>query len=292
MSKENVMMISGTTRLAGVIGCPIKHTLSPAMQNAALQACGIDAVYLPLGVEKNDLKKLIASLVAINALGANVTIPYKEKVLSCLDEVDEHARRIGAVNTIVIKNGKTKGYNTDASGFMTCIKKRIKVKGKTAVLVGGGGAGRAIAMTLIQSGLKELLIVDTDTVRLNRLKKDLLSQNTTCLVIGSQPATDELKKYLGSCHLLVNATPLGLNVSDPLPIKEEWMPSAICVMDIVYSKGLTNFLKVAKKKKNIIIPGWEMLLYQGADAFELWTNQAAPIAIMEKALIKAAGIKK
>lgn len=284
--------ISGTTQLAGVIGWPIKHSLSPIMQNAAMQAIGLNAVYLPLGVAPEGLKSLVLSLNKMDVLGVNVTIPYKEKIIPYLDELDEQAAVIGAVNTIVFKNGRTKGYNTDATGFLTCVKKRIKIKGKSAVLLGGGGAGRALAFALIQGGIKNLMIVDTDSKRLKRLVLALKKIGSGAMITSSQPGSDWLQTSCQTCDLLVNATPLGLKPSDPMPIEPAWLCRQTCVMDLAYGKGLTRLLKTAQKKGNKIIPGWEMLLYQGVDALKLWTNKAIPVSVMEDALCQAAGIKK
>ncbi len=284
--------IKGTTRLAGVIGWPIHHSLSPVMQNAGFRHLGLDVVYVPMGVPPQGLKDLLRSLKALNCMGVNVTIPYKEKVITLLDELDETAARIGAVNTIVFEDNRTKGYNTDASGFVTAVQKRIKIKGKNAVLLGGGGAGRAVAMSLVLHGASHLTVAELESKKRRRLHRDIMTLNTGVELQTLAPESAGLQTALTQADLIVNATPLGLRPSDPLPLPKAWIPNHRCVMDLAYGRGLTKLLTLARQKRNTIIPGWEMLLYQGTKAFTLWSKRPAPIDVMARALTQAAGIKR
>lgn len=290
MSSSVELRITGNTRIAGVIGWPVSHTLSPAMHNAAFAARGINAAYLPLRIQPRFLKRLLATLRDLGALGVNVTIPYKEKVVSLVDECVSEAVDIGAVNTIVFKKERLIGYNTDGLGFLASLKGRFKPREKNAVLLGGGGAGRAVAVSLVKAGVAHLTISDPDELRLRRLIADLHSLGCRN-VRGVRPAAPELQEYLQEAGLLVNATPLGLKPEDPLPLPRAWMPRGICVMDLVYGRKLTDFLKIAQQQGNQVIPGWQMLLNQGIESFRLWTGKKPPLEIMRRALIKAGGLK-
>jgi len=290
MPTKTAIPISGTTRLAGVIGCPIQHTLSPAMHNAAFKALGLDAVYLPLGVPEQGLAPLLASLRSLSALGANVTVPYKEAVVPLLDECSIAAQRIGAVNTIVFAHGRLIGHNTDGPGFLASLKDRLTLKGKQVVLVGGGGAGRAVAVTLAEAGVRHLVVADVNQVKMEKLVEDLGRLGARS-VRPVAPQSDALQMELEQADLVVNATPLGLKPGDPLPVPETWLPRGKCVMDLVYGKGPTRFLQAAARRRNQVVPGWLMLLHQGALAFRLWTRKNPPVAVMRRALIQAGGIK-
>jgi shikimate dehydrogenase len=283
-------LVSGTTRVAGVIGWPIEHTLSPAMQNCAFQHYGLDAIYIPLGVPRQGLSSLLKSLQALNAWGVNVTIPYKEAVMTSLDSLAPSASDIGAVNTIVFKQGKMIGHNTDGHGFLESLKGSIQPRAKQALLLGGGGAGRAVAFSLAKAKVQCLTIVDVDQKRLNTLIRDIKKTGFS-QVFGIRPGIAALQAKTKTADLVINATPLGLKKSDSLPIPAAWIPKGRCVMDLVYGKQLTPFLQVAKKKGNVLIPGWKMLLLQGAESFRLWTNKQPPIPKMQAALIAAGELK-
>jgi shikimate dehydrogenase len=288
MEKPRVS-ITGATRIAGVIGWPIQHTLSPAMQNAAFSHYGLDVAYVPLGVPPSGLGILVKSLQQLDAVGVNVTIPYKEKVIPYLDACAPSAKQIGAVNTIVFHKLRIIGHNTDGLGFLQSIQGVARIKGAQAVVLGAGGAGRAIAVSLALAGAGQLTLVDVDSQRLGRLIRDIRKLGYP-YVRGTRPSTAELKAQLGKSQLLVNATPLGLKSKDPLPLPPAWMPSAVCVLDVVYGKRMTPLLRLAKAKKNRIVPGWKMLLYQGAEAFRLWTGKNPPVNLMQQALVKAGGL--
>ena len=281
--------ITGSTRIAGVIGWPIEHTLSPAMQNVAFEHHGLDAVYIPLGVPAAGLVPLLKSLQAMNAWGVNVTIQYKEKVMMSVNVLAGSAIEIGAVNTIVFKEGKMIGHNTDGYGFLESLKGVIQPRAKNALLLGGGGAGRAVAISLAKAKVKCLTIVDVDQRRLSKLIGDI-KKNGFSRVAGVKPLTAALQTVAARADLVINATPLGLKATDPLPLPMAWMPKKKCVMDLVYGKKPTPFLNAAKKQGNVLIPGWKMLLLQGAEAFYLWTNKKPPIQKMQAALMAAGGL--
>lgn len=290
MTCNGKTIINGSTRIAGVIGWPIEHTLSPAMQNAAFGHYRLEAVYLPLGVAPPGLRVLLMTLKHLNAWGVNVTIPYKEKVMAYVDDCAASAKQIGAVNTIIFKKDRLTGHNTDGYGFLESLKGTIHPQGKSAVLIGGGGAGRAVAVSLALAKVKQLTIVEVDQKRLGKLLRHI-KQLGYASVKGIKPDTSALRAEVKQAALLVNATPLGLKTNDPLPLPQAWMPEKVCVMDLVYGKRPTPFLQLAKKNKNLVIPGWKMLLYQGAEAFRLWTGKKPPVACMQQALMVAGGLK-
>ena len=283
--------ITGETKLAGVIGWPITHTLSPVMQNIAFMYYNLAVTYVPLGVPPQGLKMLLMSLQQLGADGVNVTIHYKEKVMSFLDQLAPSAKAIQAVNTIVFQSGKMVGHNTDGFGFLASLKGVQTLHQKQAVLLGGGGAGRAVAISLAQANVRKITIVDIDEKRLRKLVREVKALGCSH-VAGMRPGTEALKQCLQQTDLLVNATPLGLKAGDPLPIPQDWMPKRKCVMDLVYGRRPTSFFTGAARKQNRVVPGWKMLLLQGAESFRLWTGKKPPVAKMEAALLLAAGIKK
>lgn len=271
------MNISGLTKIAGIFGFPVRHTLSPAMHNAALQALKLDFAYLPFEVDPASLGAAVEGIRAMNLRGVNVTIPHKETVMKFLDAIDPLAKKIGSVNTIVNNNGKLTGYNTDGIGFLRDIENNgFNPKGKTAVLLGAGGAGRAVAAVLSWAKLKKLYITDMDEAKAKALARRITNA--------------EFVKFSGwkykanSVDLLINATPAGMH-KGPAPIKSGELKKNIFVYDLVYNRR-TELLAEAKKAGAKCCSGLGMLINQGAAAFELWTGKKAPILIMRKALLK------
>jgi shikimate dehydrogenase len=279
--------ISGKTRLAGVIGNPIAHTLSPAMHNAAFKALGIDAVYVPLGVPEAGLKRLLQTLTDINSLGVNITIPYKQLALNYVDECSPDAERIGAINTIVFHGVKRVGYNTDALGFLAALKGAgVQLRKRRAVLLGAGGAGRAVAVSLLQGGVAQLTISEPQAGLRRRLLTHLKKIGYT-EVLGVEPNSTILRERSLAAHLIINASPLGLKPADPLPLPAAWIPVQQSVMDLVYGHGPTSFIRAAQRRGARTVPGWHMLLYQAAASFQLWTGRKPSIAVMRRALQRA-----
>jgi shikimate dehydrogenase len=281
------LTINGKTRLAGVIGDPITHTLSPAMHNAAFKALGINAVYLPLPCPKAGLKRLLHSLADLGAVGVNVTIPHKQLALECMDSCSPEAERIGAVNTVVFQGAKLVGHNTDGLGFLESLKQaKIKVRGQRAVLLGAGGAGRAVAVSLLQAGVAHLTVSEPFIQGRRKLQAYLKKLGYT-QVLGVEPNTAVLCQQSQIAHLVVNASPLGLKPTDPLPLPADWLSPQQSVMDLVYGHGPTAFIQAAQRRKARTVPGWHMLLYQGAESFRLWTGCKPPVEVMRQALLRA-----
>ncbi|MBT9132052.1 MAG: Shikimate dehydrogenase (NADP(+)) [Firmicutes bacterium] len=276
-------MIKGTTKIFGVIGFPIEHTASPAIHNAAFAALGLDCAYLPLAVRPENLGRAVAGLSSLGIIGLNVTIPHKETVIACLDEVSEEARRIGAVNTVAIRSGKLIGYNTDGKGFVQALKEegKIDIQGRRIVILGAGGAGRAVA---VQSGLEgagELIIFDKIAPRAKRLAADI-GRNIPQLRVGVI-SWDKIKFNVGKADILINATPVGMNAGDKLLIDPEWLLPRTLVFDLVYNPQETRLIQASRERGCSVVGGLGMLIHQGALSFELWTGKEAPLDAMRKA---------
>lgn len=275
-----VMTINGQTALYGIIGNPVSHSLSPAMHNAAFAELGENSVYLPFPVL--DLEAGIAGLKAIGVKGVSVTIPYKEAVIPLLDEIDDVARQIGAVNTIEIHEveGEKRlcGSNTDWLGANRALSEKISLRGAQVVLLGAGGSARAIGFGLQQQGAHVVLCSRTES-RGRALARDL-----GCL----WHPLDESDSLYGD--VLVNATSVGMQPEIQVsPVSRVILSRFQVVMDIVYAPLVTRLLSEAKVAGCQVINGLEMLLYQGVAQFELWTGKTAPVELMRQKLYQATG---
>ncbi len=269
------MNVTGNTKVLGIFGFPVEHTLSPLMHNAAFRVLGLDMCYLPFRVTPEDLPEAVNAIRALNFLGVNLTVPHKEKVIPLLDEVDNEALFIGAVNTIVNSNGRLKGYNTDGKGFMSSLsEEKIVIEGRKILIIGAGGASRAISYYLSETA-QGLFLYDIDRAKAVSLVNDFKK------IRGNVFLIDDIKN-VKNFDIVINATPLGLKPEDPLPLNPELITSYMIVCDLIYKK--TEFLKEAEKKGVKILDGSGMLLWQGALAFELWTGMKAPVDVMRKAL--------
>ena len=280
-------MTSGTARICGVIADPIGHTVSPAMHNAAFEQAGIDYLYVPFQVKKEELGKAIAGMRALNIRGLNVTIPHKVAVIPFLDDLDDLAQRIGAVNTIVNDDGVLKGYNTDATGFLRALLERgVEPKGKTVVILGAGGASRAISLTLAERGSN--LIILNRTWDKAKEQADRISQLCQREVQTLELNKENLAKALNKADILVNTTSVGMNPDiEETPVTADLIKPPVIVFDIVYNPIKTRLLREAEAAGAETISGIDMLVWQGALAFEKWTGLKAPVKVMREAAIKA-----
>lgn len=281
--------ITGQTKIFGIFGYPVTHTLSPIMHNAAFDAVGLPYRYLPFEVRPDQLQEAIKGIVPLGIRGLNVTIPHKETIVPFLDRIDEEAERIGAVNTIEIDSGRLIGHNTDGRGFLASLREmNIDCSGKRVLLLGAGGAAKAVAAILARQPISEMMIIARTPARGKelidrlasispRLKTSLWGVN-----FGSDFPADP-----GRPTLLVNTTPLGMNERDPLPFPIHFIDPRWSVADLIYRPAETALLAGAKKNGAAVIPGLGMLLHQGALAFEIWTRQKAPLLVMREALQQA-----
>lgn len=275
--------VSGSTRLYGIMGYPIGHSLSPLMHTLAFRHHRMDAVYVPFSVAPDDLAKAVAGAVALGVAGFNVTIPHKEAILACLDEVTDEARAIGAVNTVHVQDGRTTGHNTDGAGFLQPLQNLGTPLNQLSVCVlGAGGAARALAAALLNAGCPQLVIANRTGARSERLAADLQTRFVAAEV-RAVPMSDAANVAQQS-RLLVNATSLGMHAGDePLLPRRCFGPEQI-VYDIVYRPLNTPFLQDARAAGATTIGGLDMLLGQGAAAFTIWTGLAFPLAAVRPAL--------
>ncbi len=287
--------ISGRTRVCGIFGYPLEHTFSPAMHNAAFEAAGLDFVYLPFPVAPDGLEQAVAAVRALGLAGVNVTIPHKEAVLPLLDQLSEEARLIGAVNTIVNRNcsGRLRGENTDGRGFLRSLKTAagFEPAGKTVLLLGAGGAARAVAVQLALAGVRKITLTNRSQVRAAEMAADLRTGTGIPAEVLSWPGPEELLpgEALRSADLVVQATSLGMypGCAQTIPLPYNLFRPGQVACDLVYNPARTEFLKRAGQAGAAAVGGTGMLLYQGALAFELWTGRDAPLETMERALLKA-----
>ena len=278
--------ISGRTKICGIIGDPIEHAMSPVMHNAAFKNKGVDYVYLPFRVEKEELGKAIEDMRALNIRGLNVTIPHKVAVIPFLDELDHLADKIGAINTIVNNNGVLKGYNTDATGFLQALVERgIEPKGKSVVILGAGGASRAISFILAERGSS--LVILNRTWDKAKVCADRISRTFAREVEALELNRKNLAKALEKADILVNATSVGMspNISETAVTSNLLRPNLV-VYDIVSNPIKTRLQREAEAAGATVISGLDMLLWQGALAFEKWTGLKAPIGVMREEAIK------
>jgi len=270
------MDVSGKTKITGIFGFPIEHTLSPLMHNAAFNAINLDLRYIAFSVAPPDLPDAVKAVRSLNLLGVNITVPHKEKVIPLLDKIDKEAEFIGAVNTIVNSEGTLTGYNTDGIGFMRSLSESgIPVDGKDVFIIGAGGASRAISYYLSEKTSK-LYLYDIDKTKAEKLVSDLCKLRNN---VFSLKSTEDI----ANPHIIINATPLGLKPDDALPLNPDLITSDMVVCDLVYKN--TGFLQEAEKKGSKTLDGSGMLLWQGVLAFELWTGIEPPVDVMRRALM-------
>ncbi|WP_258359266.1 shikimate dehydrogenase [Moorella sulfitireducens (nom. illeg.)] len=284
-----MLEVKSTTGLVALIGYPVGHSLSPLMQNAAFASAGLDLVYLAFAVAPPDLPAALAGLKALGFMGANVTVPHKEAVIKYLDAVEPIAARIGAVNTIVNKDGRLTGYNTDAGGFLRSLREAgFDPAGKQAVILGAGGAARAVAFALAGAGCAALTIANRTLEKAGCLAAELTGLKVPVGACNLQE--EELRPRIEGADLVVNATSAGMAPAvEAVPLPAAWLNSRQWVYDLVYNPLETKFLRQARQRGCRVISGLGMLLYQGAAAFTLWTGKTAPVEVMRNVLLKATG---
>ena len=264
------MNISGKAKVAGVMGWPVNHSLSPRLHNYWLKEHKIDGAFIPLAVEPENLYRAIRSLPALGFAGANLTVPHKEMALNAVDRTSENAARIGAVNTLVVlKDGSIEGKNTDGFGFIEALRASVStddLKGEPVVVLGAGGASRAITAALQEHEVGKIYLVNRTRERAQRIAHDL----------GGEIITVDWKEradVLSDVKLLVNTTLLGMVGQPILEINLEALPVTAVVSDIIYSPLMTGLLKHAAKRGNPVVDGLGMLLHQGRPGFRSWFGQ-------------------
>jgi len=280
--------ISGKTGICGIIGDPIEHTLSPAMHNSMYKTMNLDFVYLPFKVKSVDLGKAIAGIKALNFRGLNVTIPHKVAVMPFLDKMDILADKIGAVNTIINDNGILTGYNTDAQGFLKALVERdIRPAGKNVLLLGAGGAARAVGFILSEERTRLTILNRKEELSWATDLAKCLSQTYSGKVKAGELSRKNLEKLIPSTDILVNATSVGMSPdSNETPVPGDLLCANLVVFDIVYNPYQTRLLREAKEAGAQTINGLEMLVWQGVLAFEKFTGEKVPFELMREAALK------
>lgn len=279
------MIISGKTSVCGVIGDPIEHTLSPIMHNAAFNNLKLDYAFLAFKVKPAEVENAISGMRALSIYGLNVTMPHKSTVINFLDEIDQAAKAIGSVNTILNKDGRLFGFNTDGVGALEALRENgVEPKGRKVLLLGAGGAARAIAYTLAQEAGE--LVVLNRTVKQSAELVSLLKRTFNKKVVADSLSPSVIQENLRDSDILVNATSVGMKPNaNQSPIAPEWLKPDLAVLDIVYNPVETRLAKDAKAAGAKVISGVEMLIYQGAASFEIWTGCSAPVEVMRQAVL-------
>ena len=280
-----MMPLSGKTKICAVIGDPIAHTLSPTIHNAAFKHLKLDFVYLAFRVKANDLENAMQGLRELGIHGLNVTMPHKKSVISYLDKVDSAVKFLGSANTILNENGKLSGFNTDGIGALKALKENgAKLAEKKVLLLGAGGAAKAIAFALAKEA-GSLCILNRAPENAAVLA-DSLNRVYGPKIVGGALSPNAIQKNLQDADVLVNATLVGMypTINQSL-VAPQWLKPNLAVMDIVYNPVETKLAKDAKAAGAEVISGVEMLIYQGAASFKIWTDKSAPIGVMRNAAL-------
>ena len=282
-------LINSETKLLGIIGHPISHSMSPIMHNNALQDLNLNYIYLAFDIKPENLKEAVNSIRALNIKGVNITIPHKEKIIQYLDELDSLSKKIEAVNSIKNENGKLFGKNTDAQGARTAlIESGFKLKNKKVIIIGAGGAAKAVSYSLGEE-LEQLLIFNRTKSRAIQLAKDL-AEKANVNASGKEFKEGILKKEIQSTDLLINTTPIGMypNINaSPVPL--ELLHDQLFVFDIIYNPLETKMIKYAKEVGCKFLGGLEMLVSQGALTFEWWTKKVPNKDLMKNIVTEFLG---
>jgi shikimate dehydrogenase len=275
--------------VCGVIGDPIEHTLSPTMHNAAFKHLKLDFVFLAFRVKAAELENAMRSMRGLGIRGLNITMPHKNEVAKYLDRVDPTVKFLGSVNTILNEDGRLLGFNTDGVGALKALRENgVNPDGKKLLLLGAGGAAKAIAYALAKE-VGELCILNRAAEKAKELA-DALSRTFGKKIVGDALSSSAIQRNLQDSDILINATSVGMHphISQSL-VAPQWLKSDLCVMDIVYNPVETKLVKDAKAAGAHVVSGVEMLLYQGAASFEIWTGVSAPIEVMRRAALNKLG---
>jgi shikimate dehydrogenase len=279
--------IDGRTRLAFLLGLPVAHSRSPAMHMAAFRATGLNAAYLPWPVAPEALPAALRGLGSMqNLLGANVTVPHKEAAARLADRLTPEAQACGAVNTLRPTADGLLGDNTDGAGFLAALDEEfdLRADGRTVILLGAGGAARAVALALARAGARRLVLANRSPERAQALADRVMTVYPGCVVAVERLAPDWSPHGLPEASLLVNTTSVGLHSGDPPLFDYARLTIDLAVLDLVYNPPDTRLLAAAREQGCRAANGLSMLLHQGAAAFERWTGRPAPLEAMRGAL--------
>lgn len=271
-------MITGKTKIIGIFGDPVEHSLSPVIHNEAFQHLGLDYCYVAFRVKKEKLKEATEAIRALNIKGVNITLPHKEAIMPLLDELSEEALHVGAVNTVLNSDGVLKGFNTDTKGFIVSLKEeKVSLTGKNILVLGAGGAARAVIYGILREGGR-VYIFNRTIAKAQVIKENFIK-------FGFIEIVDRIdESIVKNMQIIVNATSLGLKRDDPLPLSPNLLKPWHIYCDIVYPE--TPLMKEAEKMGCKTVGGSGMLLWQAAFAFEIWTEMQAPLEIMKQTLYR------
>ncbi len=268
------MTFDSNTSVYAIFGDPISHSLSPVMHNRAFEFTGYKGVYFAFGVK--DIKNAFVSVRTLGIKGASITIPHKTEAMEYLDETDDTALKIGAVNTIINNGGSLKGYNTDGLGVVKALSEKTVIKGKNIAVIGAGGAARAVGFSVKKEGGR-ITIINRSIDKGERLAGELSADYRPINDIGKM-----------NCDILINTTSVGMTPhTGEMPIEKRYLEKGMVVMDIIYNPLRTRLFSEAEKAGCITVDGVSMFVYQGAFQFELWTGIKAPVDVMKKAVLDA-----
>jgi shikimate dehydrogenase len=281
------MHIDGTTRMVGIIGSPLEHSLSPVIHNAAFDYLGLNWCYIPLPVDPGFLQQAVDGIKALRFTGVNITMPFKTEIIPLLDEVAMFAESVGAVNTILIDKGKLIGYNTDGRGFYTALVRDLgyEVRGRRVLVLGAGGASRSVTVSLALAGCQSIVIVNRSPERSRQLAEIIVKSAPDIDVSWLSPE-DNYDIVVAESDVIINATPLTTFNGD-LRVPVSLLNKNQLVCDLNYSLYQPPLLQEAEARGAQVMDGKGMLLYQAAAAFEIWTGLEAPVEVMRVALLRA-----
>jgi shikimate dehydrogenase len=285
------MDINIKTKLVGLLGYPLGQSLSSLMQNKAFEIYNLNKIYIPIEVISENLETVVNGIRRMNFDGFNITKPHKIEIIKHLDEIDDNAKCIGAVNTVTIKDGILKGYNTDGTGFLKSFIENTgeKLDGKNIIILGSGGAARAISMTLALNNAKKIFICNRTYEKAVNLSVEINKHAMNCS-IAIPMEYEEIEKAVKMSDVLINSTSIGMYPNiDISPLEKNLLKKNLIVCDIVYNPRKTKLIRDAEEVGCKTVIGLFMLLYQGVEAFELWTDLKAPVdtmlQVIEKGLI-------
>jgi len=279
------MKITGKTRVLGIIGWPVTHSLSPVMYNAAFEYLGLDFCYLPFLVKGGNLDSAIKGIPALNIAGLNVTIPYKESVLPYLSEISNEAKIIGAVNTIKVEEERLIGYNTDGVGFISSlIEMGYPVRDRSLLILGSGGAAKAVVFQSATEGVREIIIANRTVDKAIDLKRQTETQFPSIKMEAISLGYMELKNAISRADIVVNTTSLGLRMEDPSPLPNGLLHEGLFICDLIYNPPETALIRDARDSGCRYMNGMGMLLHQGGASFKIWMEVEPPLEVMRQAI--------
>jgi len=276
------------TELLGIIGFPVSHSLSPLMHNAVFESMGMDYCYLPLEVEPSRLRSALSAVRHLRFRGLNVTIPHKQRIMAFLDEITPEAELIGAVNTVEIRKGRLIGHNTDGRGFLKSLREDagVSVRGNRILILGAGGAARAVAFQSALEGAASVQIANRSPARAAGLVRDLARPPLRYSASAVRWSGSSLKDGASNADIIINATAVGLKKGDPSPLPAGVIKPEQVVLDLIYSPPVTSLIRQAIRSGAKAVNGLGMLVHQGALSFEIWTGRPPLIFVMREALLR------